>query len=50
MFLTIPQIHSLLNSKAIFVFDFDGVLADSVNIKTNAFSKMYEAYGSEVQK
>ncbi len=33
--------------KAIF-FDFDGVLADSVEIKTLAFAKLFEQYGKEV--
>jgi phosphoglycolate phosphatase-like HAD superfamily hydrolase len=28
-------------------FDFDGVLAESVNIKTEAFRKMYLSYGEE---
>ena len=31
-----------------FFFDFDGVLADSVEVKTEAFAKLYEPYGSEV--
>ena len=30
----------LLNYKAI-IFDFDGVIAESVNVKTEAFSKIY---------
>jgi len=30
-------------------FDFDGVIADSVNVKTEAFAKMYESYGKEVK-
>lgn len=34
--------------KAIF-FDFDGVLADSVDVKTNAFAKLFEKFGSEIQ-
>jgi beta-phosphoglucomutase-like phosphatase (HAD superfamily) len=29
-------------------FDFDGVLADSVEVKTEAFAKLYEPYGPEV--
>jgi len=29
-------------------FDFDGVLADSVEVKTEAFGKLYEPYGPEV--
>jgi len=32
-----------------FFFDFDGVLADSVEIKTKAFSKLFEKYGSDIQ-
>ena len=28
-------------------YDFDGVICDSVNIKT-AFSKMYEIYGNDI--
>ena len=30
-------------------FDFDGVLADSVEVKTNAFAKLFEKFGSEIQ-
>ena len=33
-----------------FVFDFDGVLADSVEVKTEAFAKLFEEYGSDIQK
>jgi beta-phosphoglucomutase-like phosphatase (HAD superfamily) len=29
-------------------FDFDGVLADSVEVKTEAFAKLYEPYGPEI--
>ena len=28
-------------------FDFDGVIADSVSVKTDAFYKLYESYGAE---
>jgi len=30
------------------IFDFDGVLAESVHIKTQAFSKLYEQFGEEI--
>jgi len=30
-------------------FDFDGVLADSMEVKTRAFAKLFEPYGSEIQ-
>ena len=30
------------------IFDFDGVLAESVNIKAKAFYKIYEPYGEEI--
>jgi phosphoglycolate phosphatase-like HAD superfamily hydrolase len=33
-----------------FFFDFDGVLADSVEVKTRAFAKLFEPYGPEVVK
>jgi phosphoglycolate phosphatase-like HAD superfamily hydrolase len=33
-----------------FFFDFDGVLADSVEVKTNAFAKLFESYGSDIQE
>ncbi len=32
------------------LFDFDGVILDSVNVKTEAFVAMYEPYGQEVQQ
>lgn len=30
------------------IFDFDGVLVESVDVKTQAFAKMFESYGPEV--
>jgi beta-phosphoglucomutase-like phosphatase (HAD superfamily) len=33
-----------------FFFDFDGVILDSVNIKTKAFGKLFEKYGPEIQE
>lgn len=30
------------------IFDFDGVICDSVNVKTEAFATMYKIYGDEV--
>ncbi len=30
------------------VYDFDGVICDSVNVKTTAFAEMYESYGEGV--
>ena len=41
-------IQEIINQKSILVFDFDGVLADSVNIKANAFAELYSPYGSEI--
>ncbi|MFC1825671.1 HAD family hydrolase [Thermodesulfobacteriota bacterium] len=31
-----------------FIFDFDGVLADSVEVKTRAFAKLFERYGPAI--
>lgn len=42
-----PQL-SLLLKKEVFAFDFDGVLLDSVNIKTKAFASLYQCHGAEV--
>lgn len=30
------------------LFDFDGVLAESVNVKTQAFAKLFEKFGEEI--
>jgi len=32
------------------IFDFDGVVVESLNVKTNAFKKLFEPYGSEISK
>lgn len=37
------------NYDAVF-FDFDGVILDSVNIKTKAFGEMFKKYGTDIQK
>ena len=44
----IDVITETIESKSALIFDFDGVLADSVNIKTEAFAEMYKQYGEEV--
>jgi len=36
--------------KGALFFDFDGVVLDSVNVKTNAFYEMYLPYGKEIAK
>ena len=38
----------IINQKNFFVFDFDGVIADSVEVKTEAFSEIYRSYGDEI--
>jgi phosphoglycolate phosphatase-like HAD superfamily hydrolase len=38
-----------LNDRAVF-FDFDGVIADSVDVKTNAFVALYAGYGRSVME
>ena len=32
----------------VLIFDFDGVIVESVDIKTNAFAKLFESEGSEI--
>ena len=32
------------------VFDFDGVILDSVEIKTKAFARLFEEHGPDVQR
>lgn len=39
----------MLKYKAI-IFDFDGVILDSVDIKTKAFSEIYSPFGSDVEQ
>lgn len=41
-------VKSLIDSKSLLVFDFDGVIADSVEIKTQAFAALYESYGNDI--
>lgn len=31
-------------------FDFDGVVLDSVHVKTRAFARMFESYGSDIER
>ncbi len=38
----------LIKSKKVLIFDFDGVLADSVEVKTDAFAELYRPYGQTV--
>ena len=30
------------------IFDFDGVILESLEIKTNAFKKLYKSYGTDI--
>ncbi len=42
------NILNLINSKKYIVFDFDGVILDSVEIKTDAFAALYYDYGADI--
>lgn len=42
------RLSKFLSKKTCFVFDFDGVIKDSVHVKTQAFEQIYRSYGSEV--
>jgi len=39
-----------IDEKKLLVFDFDGVIADSVEVKTDAFAELYRPYGEFVVK
>lgn len=45
----INNIASVLRNKKFFIFDYDGVIADSVEIKTSAFKELYKIYGKKIQ-
>jgi|SaaInlStandDraft_3_1057020.scaffolds.fasta_scaffold45765_2 phosphoglycolate phosphatase-like HAD superfamily hydrolase len=42
------KIKLALEESELLIFDFDGVLADSVEVKTRAFSLLYKSYGKKV--
>lgn len=42
------DLSSLIREKTVLVFDFDGVIADSVEVKTLAFADIYSEYGDKV--
>ena len=44
----IEKIRDTLESKTTFVFDFDGVLVDSLEIKSWAFGEIYKEHGDEI--
>jgi len=42
------EIREKILSSKLFVFDFDGVIVDSVEVKTEAFAELYKPYGKGV--
>ena len=44
----INRIKNKINASNFLIFDFDGVIADSVDIKTKAFAEIYQEYGDDV--
>ena len=43
------KIKLALEESELLIFDFDGVLADSVEVKTRAFSLLYKSYGKKIK-
>lgn len=48
IFSDLNEVETLVQSKKILIFDFDGVLVDSLDLKTEAFALLYQQYGDEV--
>ena len=44
----LDSIKTIFESKLLFVFDFDGVIADSIEVKTEAFYEIYKNFGQEI--
>lgn len=44
------EVAKLISNAKIIFWDFDGVIKESVNIKTHAFMQLFEKYGEEVVK
>lgn len=44
------KLRSPLFAYDIYIFDFDGVIADSLHIKTDAFVELYKDYSPEIQQ
>ncbi len=44
---SISVVDLITNAKIIF-WDFDGVIKDSAQVKTNSFCKLFESYGNEI--
>jgi len=42
------KIKLLIDESDLLIFDFDGVLLDTSDLKTRAFAELYESYGEEV--
>ena len=42
------NLKNFLDNKKLFIFDFDGVIADSVEVKDLAFRSLYQIYGKEI--
>ena len=44
------KVIDIIQSKKLFIFDFDGVIVDSVDIKTEAFGEIYSHYGPSISE
>ena len=42
------QLLQMFNKYKAIIYDFDGVIVDSVNIKTQAFIKLYKEFGNDI--
>jgi phosphoglycolate phosphatase-like HAD superfamily hydrolase len=43
-----PDVVGLISSRAIVFWDFDGVIKDSVDVKTEAFERLFSVYGQGI--